>query len=426
MRSVFTKLSIIILVAVVLINLLVFGLFRSQRRSSIIAFQNIQSQYLEYLIKDIGTPPAENVAKDKINKGLICIRYDGKEASWSTDTEQMPKKQLHWHQWAEYPHIHSAVSHVGYLIKVTHGDGTYYFEFGRNYDQEAERHRLLMLLIIVLTTLFVVIYLSIRWILKPIKWLKEGVHEITRGNLTHRVPAKRSDELKDLAEAFNAMTERIREMLLAKERLLLDVSHEMRSPLTRMRVAVEFLPESHAKISIQTDIREMEKMISEVLETAKHHHRHAELNPETIDLSEVIKDLIPIYDHQHPGVLFIPPRRPVMCHLDVERVRTALQNIMDNAIKYSGASSQPVEIALLPQKTQVCIQIKDHGIGIPEEELPYILEPFYRVDKSRSKQTGGYGLGLSICKTIMEAHGGKIALESRLGKGTTVTLIFPC
>ena len=426
MRSVFTKLSIVILVAVILINLIVFGLFRSQRRSSITAFQNIQAQYLEYLIKDLGDPPNEAQAKQKINQGLICIRYDGQDTSWSTDTELIPKQALPWHEWTQYPHIRSAASHTFYLIEVKHGNGTYVFAFGRNFDQEAERHNLLIFLLFALTTLFIIIYLSIRWILTPIKWLKQGVHEISRGNLAHRVPAKRSDEFRDLAEAFNAMTERIREMLLAKERLLLDVSHEMRSPLTRMRVAVEFLPESHAKISIQTDIREMDKMISEVLETAKHHHRHAELNPEKLNLADVIKNLIPVYEKWNPGILFEVPHRPVFCNVDADRIKTALRNILDNAIKYSRDSSQPVEITIASKKDQTAIQIKDHGIGIPEEELPYILEPFYRVDKSRSKQTGGYGLGLSICKTIMEAHGGKIELESELGKGTTVTLIFPC
>ena len=95
------------------------------------------------------------------------------------------------------------------------------------------------------------------------------------------------------------------------------------------------------------------------------------------------------------------------------------------SVKYSQPDSEPVRIGLKKQDPYVILYIEDNGIGIPQEELPFIFEPFYRVDKSRSRHTGGYGLGLSLCKTIMEAHGGKIEIDSAPGKGTTVSLFFP-
>ena len=425
MRSVFTKLSVVILVAVISIHLLVFGLFGAERRSSRAAFQAVLSRNLDYLIKDLGTPPRLDQARQLVGEGLIYIRYETNDTAWSTDDAFVPSHEMGWHQWKMYPYIRSAMWQARFLVAVEHENGTYLFAFGRNFDQESERTRFLVVLLLILTTLFVVIYFSIRWILKPVKWLKQGVHEISRGNLNHRVPVKRADELKDLADAFNAMTERIREMLHAKERLLLDVSHELRSPLTRMRVASEFLPESHARVSIQTDIQEMDTMISDVLDTAKHHHRHARLNPQNIDLSEIISTLVPFYENLEPGMHFNRPDEPVHCNVDVDRIKTVFQNIMDNAVKYSGGAGRPVEIAIKQDRQQIYVRIRDYGIGIPDEEIPYLLEPFYRVDKSRSKQTGGYGLGLSICSTIMEAHGGKIEIDSTPGKGTKVTLIFP-
>jgi signal transduction histidine kinase len=102
-----------------------------------------------------------------------------------------------------------------------------------------------------------------------------------------------------------------------------------------------------------------------------------------------------------------------------------LANVLDNAAKYSRDRDRPVEIRIEAGTDEITVRIEDHGVGIPEAELPRIFEPFYRVDRSRSRETGGYGLGLSLCKRIMEAHGGSIAIASREGEGTEVALTFP-
>ena len=102
-----------------------------------------------------------------------------------------------------------------------------------------------------------------------------------------------------------------------------------------------------------------------------------------------------------------------------------LNNVINNALKYSAKSQKPVEIELEQKDSLTAVHINDFGVGIPPEDLPHIFEPFYRVDKSRSKQTGGYGLGLNLCKTIMEAHNGKIEVDSGPGRGTKVSLYFP-
>jgi signal transduction histidine kinase len=102
-----------------------------------------------------------------------------------------------------------------------------------------------------------------------------------------------------------------------------------------------------------------------------------------------------------------------------------VKNILNNAIKYSRPDSAPVQISAEYEASYIVLRITDFGTGIPEEDLAHVFEPFYRVDKSRTKNTGGYGLGLSLCKTIMEAHEGKIEVHSRPQEGTTVTLFFP-
>jgi signal transduction histidine kinase len=102
-----------------------------------------------------------------------------------------------------------------------------------------------------------------------------------------------------------------------------------------------------------------------------------------------------------------------------------ISNVIDNALKYSRDALSPAEIRFLREKDAVVLSVRDHGVGIPAGEIPRLFQPFYRVDPSRSRDTGGYGLGLSLCKRIMEAHGGGVTLESEPGKGTMVRLRFP-
>ena len=214
-------------------------------------------------------------------------------------------------------------------------------------------------------------------------------------------------------------------MLHTKEQLLLDVSHELRSPLTRVKVALEFLPEGKARNSIAEDIAEMEKMINEILETARMHHLHADLKLQPTDLVATLKEILPDYQELPPGVRFDDFPRALVINIDPGQIKTVFKNIISNAIKFSDAACDSVQISVKSEPHHAVVQIADSGIGIPVEELTFIFEPFYRVDKSRSKDTGGYGLGLSLCKTIMEAHGGKIEITSQPGEGTTVSLFFP-
>jgi len=307
---------------------------------------------------------------------------------------------------------------------VNRNNGLFIFEFAKPYDRTDRRDGLFLLLLLLMLAILGGAFLTIRRVLRPVKWLNDGVREVSRGNLDHRVPLKKSDELRDLAEAFNAMTDRIRKMLQSKEQLLLDVSHELRSPLTRMKVAVEFLPDDKPKESIKTDLKEMQKMISEILDTARAHHLHGKLKRQRLNLVDLLHEVVPAFEGRAPGVELGNIPQAIEVDLDAEQIKIVLNNVLDNAIKYSRPDSDPVRIRFERQDPYEILCIQDDGIGIPEEELSFIFEPFYRVDKSRSKSTGGYGLGLSLCKTIMEAHDAKITVDSSPDKGTTVLLYF--
>ena len=425
-RSVFTKLLIVILLTGIAVNLVVGGFFWMHRVAAGRLLHKNVLQYMNYIISDLGTPPNLERARQVAEQASLRIYFEGGNQRWATASEIYDFQKAHWRSWSKNPAISIGRYRGHHFVEIDHDLGRFVFGLDKNLEMDPEKGRLVVILLSLLTLIFVGAFLSIRWILKPVRWLDEGVREVSRGNLKHRVPVKRSDELRDLAEAFNDMTDRIWNMLHTKEQLLLDVSHELRSPLTRVKVALEFLPEGKARDSIADDISEMEKMINEILETARMHHLHADLKRQPTDLVTLLKEILPDYQDQHPGIRLDDLPKTLVINIDSGQIKTVFKNIISNAIKFSEADSEPVRIAVNSEPHHVVVQIADRGIGIPVEELSFVFEPFYRVDKSRSKDTGGYGLGLSLCKTIMEAHNGKIEITSQPGEGTTVSLFFPC
>ena len=406
-------------------NLVVVGFFWHYRSAAGRPLHKNILQYLNYIIADLGDPPRLERANTLGRQASLQIYYEGTDTSWKTAENFSDVNKVHWRDWSKNPLIRLGRYHGHHFVELSHDSGRFVFGLDKSLELDPERRRVVIVLLTLLTLILAGAFLSIRWILRPVRWLHEGVREVGRGNLKHRVPVKRSDELKALAEAFNHMTDRIRDMLHTKEQLMLDVSHELRSPITRMKVALEFLSEGQAKDSLKSDIAEMETMINEILETARLHHLHGNLKRQLINLADHLKEILVDYAKQPPGVQAGEFPAGIELDVDPEQVKTVFQNILTNAIKFSDPDDKPVMISVIKQANFTVVRVLDHGIGIPPDELPFIFEPFYRVDKSRSKRTGGYGLGLSLCKTIMEAHGGRIEVDSKPGRGTCVSLFFP-
>jgi two-component system sensor histidine kinase VicK len=190
-------------------------------------------------------------------------------------------------------------------------------------------------------------------------------------------------------------------------------------------VALALAGESPDRTSIEEDLNEMEKKITELLETARALNIKSSLNISSVDLAELIQKIAALFETGRPEIRITEMPDLSTIDLDAELIGQALKNILDNAQKYSPDHTDPIEISMEMNAAEAIISVRDSGIGIPKEDLDFIFEPFYRVDKARTPQRDGYGLGLSLAKNIIDAHGGHIHISSKPDKGTLVDIHLP-
>jgi len=374
-------------------------------------------QYSNYLAQDLGAPPSLERARVLARDLSLDIRYEGRSGQWTT-SPGLPTI-------AECAACRSGIYGKGrkHFLMVDVPDGKLLFSphLRPYWDGPAEAHLALMLMLLLLV--FAAAWVAVRIILHPVRILREGVAQISRGNLDYRIPVRGRDELGRLAQSFNEMVRQLGEIMRAKEQLLLDVSHEIRTPLTRIKLAMEFLPAGRTRRGLEEDLRELDQMLEELLESARLQSPYGGLKRTQVDLTDLVRQAVAGFKGRKPG--FALELGQVRLSADQERVRKVITNLLGNAVKYSPPRSRPIAVRLESRGGNVFFEVQDHGTGVPEADLQHIFEPFYRVDRSRSKDTGGFGLGLSLCRRIVEAHGGRIYLESKLYVGTKVSIFLP-
>ncbi|WP_054032668.1 sensor histidine kinase [Desulfatitalea tepidiphila] len=424
-HSVFFRLVAVIALAGILMTLTVMGGFYTLRRNMADAFRLNFAQYIHYLVQDIGDPPDRMRAQAISARTGMMIHFEGPDGSWTIPQgTPLPDFSSHRHLWHDSPKVQVGAGREGHFILVAHGGGRLIFWRLKSEAFERQAVKTLVMVCIVLMLILAAAYLYIRRVMQPVRWLTAAMDQYGDGNLGYRMPLRRSDEFQDLAASVNHMAERIQNLLASKEKLLLDVSHELRSPIARMKVAVELLDDETTRAGLREDLDEMEAMVTDILETARLRQSAAGLDLREVDMSELIRSVTAEFTGQTPAVEAATIEAAAV-RVDPQKARTVLKNVIDNAVKYSGPESGPVKIAAGRDGTEYRITVQDHGIGIPPEDLDRVFEPFFRVDPSRSRATGGFGLGLSLCKAIMASHGGSIHIDSQPGQGSRVTILFP-
>jgi signal transduction histidine kinase len=233
----------------------------------------------------------------------------------------------------------------------------------------------------------------------------------------------REDELGELTESINHMADSLQSMLEAKRQLLLAISHELRTPVTRAKLQLEFMEEGDLRENLSDDINEIDLLISDLIEAERLSTQHSALILDDVDFADYIRMLSEQFQHYDGGLVMELPDTDRSMRLDKLRIRLLMANIVNNAIRHG--RGQPVTIQVSFRDQDAVLQISDQGEGIAAEHLRHITEPFYRVDSARQRNTGGFGLGLYLCNLIVEAHGGKLQIDSQPEQGTRVSIHLP-
>ncbi len=288
----------------------------------------------------------------------------------------------------------------------------------------------LLILLVVISLLFT------RHLATPLQAVASAAERFGHGDMSIRLHTTRRDEIGAVGRAFDDMADRVGRLVASQQELMANVSHELQTPLSRIRVAVELMTDGDTSraeemlTEIIQDLEELETLIENVMTLARLDLTRAageglrhRVRRERVQLSDLIGrscDRFRALHDTHALVAQIPAGLPAL-EADPVLLRRAIDNILDNARKYSPEGSK-IELSVDAQPESTTVAIADHGIGIEPGDLDKVFTPFFRTDRSRARETGGVGLGLALARRVVEAHGGKIGLHSVVGSGTVVTI----
>jgi len=294
-----------------------------------------------------------------------------------------------------------------------------------------------LIILVVIFTFFIS-----RSVLEPLKVLNEGAENIARGNLDHVITYRAADELGRFSQAFDQMRVRLKESLqkqhaveLSRKEMVASISHDLRTPIASIKGYVEGLQDGVATdrkmferylavIKDKTD--KLDRLIDELFNFAQLDLGMVEVNLKEDNSRELLEQVFSGYELElGAGVFNVErPLPSVQVMVDKHKIEQVVDNLVNNARRYAGENTK-IFVSAHPRRENLVVEVHDNGPGIAEEDLPHVFERFYRGEKSRSRDLGGKGLGLAICQYIVEAHDGRIWVESTPGKGSIFYFSLP-
>jgi len=250
---------------------------------------------------------------------------------------------------------------------------------------------------------------------RPIVKLAKAAESFGKGEYIKEFRPSGAKEIRQAAYEFDKMRKRITIHLNQRSEMLSGISHDLRTPLTRLKLQLALLNQQDLAKKMSDDIEEMERMLNEYLEFSRHQKNE---ETETVNLNDAIKDIIKKYESAEINII---TSENLKINIRPNSIKRCLTNLMDNGLSYG----EKIEISLLKTKKNAVIFIDDDGLGIPENEYQNVMKPFYRIDKSRGQNKSGVGLGLSIANDIIRSHGGNISLDKSPLKGLRVKISLP-
>jgi two-component system, OmpR family, sensor kinase len=271
----------------------------------------------------------------------------------------------------------------------------------------------------------------------PLGRVSEAARAFGAGDLKARAGSRRGDEIGDLGRTFDDMADRVVLLLRAQKELLANVSHELRTPLARTRVALELIQDGDAEQAraclpeLGEDLAELERLVDDVLIATRLEFLEQKgglpaLRKQPTAMAEMVERSAARFRSLHRDRTLQVETTDELPHLvaDGALLCRAIGNLLDNAHKYSEPET-PVSLCARTESGRAIVEVRDRGVGIAAEDLPHVFTPFFRGDRSRTRETGGAGLGLPLAQRIVLAHGGTLELESEPGKGTVARVSLP-
>lgn len=388
------------------------------------AAKPLVSDYVDKLAADIGSPPSVERAQALTERLPLRISIAGPQVNWSSQTLR-PDYASRWRdEWREQGRDHAHGQERGSagwrqkdrLLERTTADG-HRIQFGLNVPAWEDRPRFVGWVTLGLLLLFTgLAYHRVRRLLRPLDDIRDGALRFGSGDFAHPIAVRhphKPDELGELAATINTMATDIAQMLDAKRSLLLAISHELRSPLTRARLNTELLPETEAlqasRDALLRDLALMRDLVTDLLESERLSTRHAALHLEPVNMAALASDVA--QGMQSPVQLALAEDLPVM-QVDPARIRLLLRNLLDNALRHTPAGAAAPLLTVAWADGAVHISVRDFGAGVPPEQITQLAQAFYRPDAARTREDGGVGLGLYLCKLVVLAHGGRFDIAN--------------
>lgn len=420
--SIFTKILLITIFLALLINLILSGAFHLIAEMNSHRVQSSIMQYGRYMIADLGMPPDREKAAELAQSTGAYIEYYSENLNWTEgEYARVPcekeLKKITGGDGLEIYHDHRHTS-----IKYAENGQTLRFVFAPDRNMSVFKKHVSYLTLGLIILLLMGAHFLIRRLIKPIKKMYVAMEEVKNGNYDYKIEQRGRGELAQLCSMFNSLTSEISSAVKLRERLLMDVGHDLRTPITSIRLAAEMIEDPEIQEDIREDVHYMDELISTILDSTRL-QCIKDFKPDiaAFDLYELTRDLC----GKLPGgdVVVISPAESLYISGDRKLIFLVMKNLIENALKYSAGSGMPVNVDLASSGGKTEITVSDKGIGISEEDLPFVTEPFYRAENSRTRATG-YGLGLNLCSRIADLLDGELKIESRQGQGTRVFFRF--
>ena len=406
-------LALFLLLALATTGIFLLGMQRLLQSGWQVYAQPLVADYVDRLSAEIGSPPSVERAQAIAQRLPVAVRIEGPQVHFDSHPGRSYGRR----------HDHPDDPERSWVLERSSADG-HRIRFALTAPPDSQRPRYAgWATLAALLLLTAAAYATVRRLLQPLQGITAGVQAYGRGDFSQPIVTRKQDELGDLAQQVNGMAASLHGMLDAKRALLLAISHELRSPLTRARLNTELLDDSPERSALLRDLAEMRDLISTLLESERLAQGHAALQAEPTNLASLARE---VAAEVSTALTLQLDDSLGAVQADPMRLKLLLRNLLNNVQRHAAQATQAAELFLQREADgRMALGVRDHGPGVDPAQLARLGEAFHRPDSARTRASGGVGLGLHLCRLVAEAHGGELRLtQPGPGPGLAVAMVW--